>query len=474
MDTKLVLFACCLIGISSTPTRTATTLEALAEKNSAHFPDKLISDAIDTQKNTLLLVREIKTLMEARGVRHHEKSGREYYTSYTDLYDWELFFDGLALAYFGGESYAINGLKMFLSDQRPDGFISRRILQKLPENKLPEDELFAEEGKEHCKPFLFQTALVIGRTRGNLDWLAAGDYQALKRYLQHWFTAWDKDGNGLCEWSSAPHSGSDTQLERIGPWGSRYCEGTDLNCIIYRECQAAASIAKVLCLEEDAAYFDGEAQRRGLLIQQMLWDEKDGFFYDRDIRNGKPIKVKSGAGFIPLWAGIATARQARILVERHLRNAAEFWTPFPIPSYARSEPSYTQYYQPAPGAEPVYGLGPGHSNWCGGMWPHWNYLISHGLMDYGFVEEAKHIAHKLHEAVSAKEGLYEWYDAETGKGQGLNPFWAGATIVGALLPAELELGFDPSKPKTVTEKLDFQPIRDTLGIDGSFHPKVVH
>jgi len=56
----------------------------------------------------------------------------------------------------------------------------------------------------------------------------------------------------------------------------------------------------------------------------------------------------------------------------------------------------------------------------------------------------------------------------------MNPFWAGATIVGALLPAELELGFDPSKPKTMAEKLDFQPIRNLLGMDGSFHPEVIH
>jgi putative isomerase len=470
MKTKPVLFVCCLIGISAF----AAKAQAQGNSNNNNATVAIAPDKTTPAEKEAMLLQGIKILMETRGVYRHEKSGLEYYSSYTDLYDWELYFDGLALAYFGGESYAINGLKMFLSDQRPDGFISRRILQKLPQNNLSKDELFAEEGKEHCKPFLFQTALFIGRTRGNLDWLAAGDYQALKRYLQHWFKAWDKDGNGLCEWSSAPHSGSDTQLERIGPWGSRYCEGTDLNCIIFRECQAAASIAKALGLEEDAAYFSSEAQRRGLLIQQMLWDEKDGFFYDHDVRTGKPIKVKSAAGFIPLWAGIATDRQARILVERHLRNAAEFRTPFPIPSYARSEPSYTQYYQPTPGAELVYGLGPGHSNWCGGMWPHWNYMIVHGLMDYGFVEEAKLIAHQLQEAVSAKEGLYEWYDAETGKGQGMNPFWAGATIVGALLPAELELGFDPSKPKTIAEKLDFRPIRDMLGIDGSFHPKVIH
>jgi len=75
-----------------------------------------------------------------------------------------------------------------------------------------------------------------------------------------------------------------------------------------------------------------------------------------------------------------------------------------VPSYARSEASYTQYYEPPSGLDPLYALGPGHANWCGGMWPHWNYMIVHGLMDYGFEDEAHHVAAKLYEAVSVKEG----------------------------------------------------------------------
>ena len=429
-----------------------------------------------TQAELKSQMQTIKELMEACGVRRHAASGLEYYTSYTDLYDWELFYDGIALAYTGGESCAVSGLKMFLADQRPDGFISRRILQQPLGSDIPElwQRIFVEEGKEHCKPFLFQTALLIGRTRGSLDWLTAGEYEGLKRYLEHWFQAWDADGNGLCEWSSGPHSGADTQLARIGPWGSRYCEGTDLNCMIVRECQAAACVARALGRQKDAADFDREAERRGLIIQQTLWDEEDGFFYDRDIRTGKLIKVKSSAAFLPLWAGVATEHQARVLVERHLRNPEEFWTPFPVPSYARSEASYTQYYQPPPGLDPLTALGPGHANWCGGMWPHWDYLFAHGLMDYGFKEEAGQIAAKLQEVVSAKEGLYEWYDAESGAGHGLNPFWAGASIMGALLPAELELGFDPARPRPLEQILEFKPIRDRLGINGIFQPKEIH
>jgi neutral trehalase len=180
--------------------------------------------------------------------------------------------------------------------------------------------------------------------------------------------------------------------------------------------------------------------------------------------------VCSAAAFIPLWAGIATQDQAQTLVERHLTDPMAFWTPYPVASYARSEPDYTQHYQPPPNSDPLYALGPGHANWCGGMWPHWNYFFIHGLAAYGFGAEASHIAGRFYAAVAADPLLYEWYDAETGAGHGLHPFCAGASALGAFLPAELALGVDPTLIACVDEPLDLAPVRESLGLEGAFAP----
>jgi len=48
-------------------------------------------------------------------------------------------------------------------------------------------------------------------------------------------------------------------------------------------------------------------------------DEKDGFYYDRDIRTGKPIRIKSLAVYIPV-AGIPDQAQAKRLVDEHIMN----------------------------------------------------------------------------------------------------------------------------------------------------------
>jgi len=416
----------------------------------------------------------IKQLMEAQGLQRHGQCGRTYYTSYTDLYDWEMYFDGLMLAYFGGEEHTVSGLRIFLSCQREDGFISRRVLKDGPPASESEAarRLYNYERNELCKPFLCQAALVVARIRGDVSWLGREDFGRLKRFVRHWLTAWDRDGNGLSEWASAPHSGADTQLERIGPWESYYCEGVDLNCYLYRELLAAAQLAKALDMPADAVYFEQQAKRKKECIQSLLWDARDDFYYSRDRRTGQWIKIKSAETFLPLWAGVATRTQAGRLVGRHLKKTAEFWTPYPVPSYARSEPHYTQYFRPGPNIPECFGVEAGHANWSGSVFPHWNYLIVHGLEDYGFHAEARQIARVHSEAMRRQPDYYEYYNAESGEGLGVHPFWAGATLLLTLLPTEFDLHFNPEAIRGVSDQLDFHNARNNLGIDSPFHPTI--
>lgn len=440
----------------------------------AHGRDQKGARAMNAEERAKQQIPRIKRLIEENGAKHYEKLGIDYYSSYGEnLYDWEHYFDTIALAYFLPDTYAVNGLRMFLHNQRQDGFIPRHI--RGTERKAAMPDALSEfervgrawemyESEEHCKPFLCQSALLIARARGDVSWLSQTEFEQLKRYLDHWLTAWDPDGNGLSVWSSAAHSGADTQHRRMGSWRGRFCEGVDLNCYLYRECLAAAALAAALGRGGDAAHFGAAALRKSEKIQDLLWCEEEGFFFDRDARTGKRIDVKTAATFIPLWAGVATERQARILVERHLKNPDEFWTPFPVAAYARSEPDYAQRYVPPPGSDMVHSLIPDHANWNGGMWPHWNYLIAHGLANYGYKAEAQHIAARFVEATQCEGGPYEWYNAETGQGLGVHPFWAGASILGVILGTELNLGFEPASIGDIVDALDFSQVRARLGI----------
>jgi len=50
-----------------------------------------------------------------------------------------------------------------------------------------------------------------------------------------------------------------------------------------------ARIARMRGQLEDVTYFDRQANRRSSILQQTLWDEDDGFFYDRDVRTGNRL-----------------------------------------------------------------------------------------------------------------------------------------------------------------------------------------
>ena len=310
-----------------------------------------------------------------------------------------------------------------------------------------------------------QIALLISRASQDISWLSNDDVFRLVKYVNYWLSNCDRDGNGLSEWNSAPHTGADTQFERVGVWRSCFCEGVDLNCYLYKECLALAELCNAFGFKEWTLCFYEEAENRKNRIQELLWDERDKLFYDRDIKTGRNIRVKSASTFIPLWAGIATKDQALLLVERHLKNPNEFWINYPIPSYALREPYYTQTYKPALGTNPVYTLGEGHCNWCGGLWPHWEYLITHGLKNYGYEEEALHISRKFYEVSVNNPSLYEWYNAETGEGQGMHPFVAGISILGLILPLEMELNIKTMEIVPVQEKLNISLVRERLDLE---------
>ena len=410
---------------------------------------------------TKALAAKYGRLMQEKGLKRQTGTGLVYPTSYANiLYGEELYFDSIALLYYGLHQPAIDGIHMFLRSQREDGFICRRID---PDRRRTQSRWGPLENEEHCKPLLAQIAQIVAGAIGGLSWLLSDDLTRIERYLDYWLTACDIDRNGLSEWSSAPHAGADTQFERVGTWRSRYCEGVDLNCYLYRECLAVSGLARTLGKTTMAAKFTQEAQRKKQRILE-LWDPTDSFFYDRDRRTGKPIRVRSGAPFLTLWAGVAGKGQAQELVTRHLKNPREFWTPLPVPSYARSEPSYTQRYEPPAGADVIYALPSGHCNWCGGTWPHWNYLIIHGLQQYGFHTEARDIAAKWLAAASNPAGLFEWYNAETGQGEGQNPFWAGSSVLGIFVPTELRHDVDPTAEIPPDRRLDLRKVQDELGL----------
>jgi len=325
-----------------------------------------------------------------------------------------------SLSYYGVSDFCFSNFKAFLALQQPDGFIPRSFGTK-PFGR-----------NQHFKPFLAQIAVLGSQQKGgSYEWLRASYYEGLKKYLDRWF-AYDGDKNGLPVWDSSDASGMDNQLSRAGRQGSYFCEGTDLACYLYRELECMAFIAGELGKSADKADFQARAVALAKTINDVLWDERDGFYYDRNEKTGQPIRVKSVAGFIPLWAGIAPPEKAKRLVQEHLTNPKEFWLKYPVASYAATEADYFQGTR-------------GGCNWRGTSWVSANYMIMHGLLRYGFKDVARNLAYRnLEMALERNPTTREYYNADTGSGNGMDPFWGWSSLA-YVMPLDVETGYDPTE-----------------------------
>jgi len=374
----------------------------------------------DTKEIVSNRIQNILDNIKTRGVYFINR--KDCVTGYDvdEFYDWDLYFECLFLSHFGITKFCRSNVELFLDMQHPSGYVSRTVRVPRP--------------RQHFKPFLAQTALLGSRQSKDFRWLDGKYYKALKNYLDYWFWFSDFDKNGLSVWDGADHSGMDNQKRRLGFIDVMEWEGVDLNCYLVRELDAMAEIAEELHKKSDAQEFIAHAKELRSKINDVFWDEKDGFYYDRNERTGELNRVKTIAGFIPLWAGAASLERADRIIKEHLINPNEFWLKYPIATWSKSEPDYI--------AEEL-----DMCNWMGGVWIPTNYMVFRGLINYGYIEIAQELANKTFELVVSEEELREFYNGETGNGQGRKPFW-GWSSLGYLMKAELEHGFSHSNIKS--------------------------
>lgn len=195
---------------------------------------------------------------------------------------------------------------------------------------------------------------------------------------------------------------------------------------------------------EDLALLVGEREKANILRQrreqceagiQQLWDEEDGFFYNR-LTDSSWSKRISPTNFYALFSGSVTDCQAKRAVKEHFYHPEEFWGDYILPSIARNDPAY-----------------PEQNYWRGRIWAPMNFLAYLALKNAGQSEAAKDLADRS-EKLILKEWLekghvHENYCANTGEGCN-SPYSDAFYHWGGLLSyiALLEAGFaeDPSLP----------------------------
>ena len=170
-------------------------------------------------------------------------------------------------------------------------------------------------------------------------------------------------------------------------------------------------IAAAIGETDDAEAYHRDIDVIAAAVNDALWDEERGFFYDRDEDGTSPILTKSYSGLLPLIAGIVPRERADRLLEA-LRDEGQFLSPHGIRSTSRDSVLYRPGYVGARGV---------NSSWRGPIWLPINDLLVEAIeaRDPAFAADLRERLVELVETDWERTGrFHEYFDAETGEGLG--------------------------------------------------------
>ena len=92
-----------------------------------------------------------------------------------------------------------------------------------------------------------------------------------------------------------------------------------LNSLLYLMETDAAEILRILGNVRQSRVWTSRAQQRKRTVNRLMWDEKDGLYYDCSFTEKRLRRYPFITTFYPLWVGLADKRQAaRIVANLHL------------------------------------------------------------------------------------------------------------------------------------------------------------
>lgn len=281
------------------------------------------------------------------------------------------------------------------------GMVDNLLFLKAKFGLIPARNSLTSRGRSQ-PPFLTSMAWEIYETeKADKTWMAQVMNAAADEYEQVWNGADRKVGElNLSRYQPKYWKKKLTVYESGWDRSSRFKTNAiipiDLNAQLYKYEKDLERWAIVEDRLEDAAMWSKRAYTRRKAIDKYLWSKEKGFYFDYDMRTSKQLRLKTAAGFVPLWAGASSAAQAKQCVKQ-----LKF-------------------------LEQPHGISNTHKlPWIGNQWDYPNgwpphqWLVYQGLRNYGFNKQAKSIAVKYLDLVTDqfnKTGqLWEKYDVVSGQ-----------------------------------------------------------
>ena len=167
----------------------------------------------------------------------------------------------------------------------------------------------------------------------------------------------------------------------------------DLNCCLYKYEKDLSEIYKILNNRKKRNYYLKASERRKKTIIELMWNEKNGFFFDYNWKLKRQSNFYSLAGFFPLWVKMVTLSQA----EKMRKNLKKFEQKGGLANTQKHNlfKEFRQWDYP-------------------NGWPNLQWIVIKGLLNYKFEKDAERIAKKwldMVKKVFLKTGrFWEKYD----------------------------------------------------------------
>jgi hypothetical protein len=316
-------------------------------------------------------------------------------------HDGQVFHESLSMLAYAhlDPASAMDSQRVFAEAQDPDGYIPYRIGPYVVRTFPVDGE------KTTSAPFYSWVnweVYRIARDRVQARPFLEEAYRSGAAFAEFLLTNRDRDGDGLLEWGghAVLESVRDSLvpiwdlLGKDDPRAPSLVEALDLSVMVAKELRSLSLMAAELGRSEESARWTTRADELSRLVEETMWDESTGFYYnvDRDTnsfsRAGLDLRRQEIIGFLPLWAGVASPARAKALVEK-LTDPKKFWRRFGVPTLAADDPGFDSQIRRC-------------CQWNGAVWLEWNYLVFSGLRRYGYEELARELGGRMVEAAATQ------------------------------------------------------------------------
>ncbi|MBW1693012.1 MAG: hypothetical protein JRJ41_02405 [Deltaproteobacteria bacterium] len=189
-------------------------------------------------------------------------------------------------------------------------------------------------------------------------------------------------------------------------------QGVLFNSILCKSEHDLGKIAEIIGLNAQGHH--EKADKIKTAINRKLYNEADGNYYNFDLVANKHIKRETIFSYMPLFAGIPDEDRGKVVLDNlraHCFCIADMDC-VAVPSYDMCQVDFE-----------------GEFYWRGPVWVNVNWYMAQGVRRYRETELADWIENSLI-TLADRQGFYEYYDPDSGKGLGEQDFsWTAALVI---------------------------------------------